>query len=473
MRSDGTGSGSASREVLGRGSIYTLASAAPMLAGVLLLPITTRVLSQSSYGTVAVCLVLIQFGGIFAGSGMAIAITRHAILEESGVSGARGLVVASTGIASTVCILALATGRWWGPVALNQDWAIWFQVATVAAAASAIVANVQALLRAEGKAWKFVALASGGSLFGPLLGVALILGVTRTPTAYVSGLASAYVLAAAVGVVLVGRSGDVSISWREVTDALRVGMPTIPHQLALSISTGALVLIAAHRFGVEASARLQVALFIGVVPVVITSAVNNAWAPLVMRSPESERGRAINTSARDIGWIAASGSTVIAALSPWILQVVVPASYDRDSLIPVVASASVVAVLSVAYLGSSHLVFVSGHTTGLALWTPISVACGVGSAIFLVEPFGLVGAGFGFVITYAVLALTVGLLARRVASTRWSPSVLLFPALFAVGGSIAGGLLAVGGPGGLGRVALGLCAAAVGLVRLSRALQRR
>jgi O-antigen/teichoic acid export membrane protein len=471
MRSVSVGTEGASREVLGRGSIYTLASAAPMLAGVVLLPVTTRLLSQTSYGLVAVSLIVIQFGGILMGFGLTLSITRHAILEKSGMSGARGLVISSLGTAGVICSLGLLSGRWWSRILLGQPWVPALRLAVLAAAASAVVANVQALFRAEDRAWRFVALATAGTFFGPLAGILIMLTTERSAQAYIVGLTFAYSCGALFGVILVVRSGDVLFRRRELTGALRVGLPTIPHQLALALATGAMVLIATHRYGLGASARLQVALFIGVVPTVIVSALNNAWAPLIMRTPEHERAQTINRTALDIGWIAASGSSVVALLSPWILQLVTPPSYAQSELVPVVAAVSIVAVLSVTYLASSHLIFVAGRTSGLVICTPISLACGVTTAMILVRPLGLLGASAGFVTTYLCLAITTWILSKMVSLVHWSPFVMLPPAALALSGALLGGLLTANGAGAAWRIGLSITVALFGTRTLVRAVR--
>jgi O-antigen/teichoic acid export membrane protein len=108
-----SGASSASRQLMGRGSLYTLATAAPLLSGIVLLPITTRILSVEQYGVVALCLVVIQFGAILASLGLTVSITRHAILEKSGIAGARGLVLASLVAAGVVAALAGVSGPLW------------------------------------------------------------------------------------------------------------------------------------------------------------------------------------------------------------------------------------------------------------------------------------------------------------------------------------------------------------------------
>jgi O-antigen/teichoic acid export membrane protein len=305
-----------------------------------------------------------------------------------------------------------------------------------------------------------------------------MLTTARTPAAYVVGLALAYLCAAAYGVVFVIRSGEVLYRRRELGLALKVGLPTIPHSLALALATGAMVIIATRFYGrdnpaagLDASARLYVALNIAIVPTYVTSALNNAWAPLVMRAPASERGETINKTAVDIGWIAACVSTGIALLAPWAIQVIADPKYSVSELVPIVAVVSTVAVLSVTYLASSHLVFVSGRTTGLAVSTPISLGVGVVTAALLVRPLGLIGASTGIVAMYLCLAFSTWILSRWVSRDRWSPTVMLPPTALALGGALLGGLLPFVGLGAALRVGFGLAVAVFGLGVLRRAMR--
>jgi O-antigen/teichoic acid export membrane protein len=222
--------------------------------------------------------------------------------------------------------------------------------------------------------------------------------------------------------------------------------------------------------GLDAGARLFVALNIAIVPTYVTSALNNAWAPLVMRAPASERGETINKTAVDIGWIAACVSTGIALLAPWALQLIAP-EYSVSELVPVVAVVSTVAVLSVTYLASSHLIFVSGRTTGLALSTPISLGVGIVTSTLLVRPLGLFGASSGIVAMYLCLALSTWILSRMVSRDRWSPSVMVPPTALALGGALLGGLLPIDSVGAALRVGLSLAVALFGVGVLRRVMR--
>ncbi|CAA9213114.1 MAG: hypothetical protein AVDCRST_MAG57-187, partial [uncultured Blastococcus sp.] len=84
MSAPGGPANAATRGVLGRGSLYTVATAAPALAALAVLPLVTRLLSAVEYGVVAVVLVVVQVGLILLGLGLGAAVTRTAVIEAHG-----------------------------------------------------------------------------------------------------------------------------------------------------------------------------------------------------------------------------------------------------------------------------------------------------------------------------------------------------------------------------------------------------
>ena len=106
-------------------------------------------------------------------------------------------------------------------------------------------------------------------------------------------------------------------------------------------------------------------------PAVITSALNNSWAPIVYRAPEHERGAVLAHTARDIASLAALVSGGVALLSPWLLRFLAGASFAPLELVPAVAIVSMGTVLSGAYLANVHLVFAAGRSPWLSVITPL------------------------------------------------------------------------------------------------------
>ena len=254
--------------------------------------------------------------------------------------------------------------------------------------------------------------------------------------------------------------------------ALWVGLPTILHQVALYLAGGALVLVAGHLYGTADAGRLQLAVLIGSAPGVVTSSLNNAWAPVVYRTPPEHRGVVLERTGRDIAALTALTAGGVSLLAPMLLQVVAPPSYDPASLTPAVGLAAVGSVLSVVYIANVHLVFASGRSEGLALVTPLALLVGVLAAWGLGTSVGLVPMAAGMGVTYAAMALGVAVLARRVSPTRWHESRLAAPLAVGVALCLVGAALPVGGAWTAARFVATAVAAALGLLAMRRVLTR-
>lgn len=410
--------------MLGRGLLYTVGTAAPVLSNAVITPFVTRLIGPEQYGVVATALVVIQVGMIVAGLGLGAAITRHGILEESGVEGARSLVhrgaVASLLVAAVACVGVVPLGAL---VGIDDDTAL--LLSFMAAAGFSAVVNVQAYLRVQDRPLPFVMLSLGAALGGPALGLALLLAGDGTAAEYLAGLAVGYVATALAGLALtLRRSRHVPGDTRR---ALRIGLPTIPHQVALYLAGGALVLVAGHLYGTAQAGRLQLAVLIGSAPGVLTASLNNAWAPIVYRTDPRHRGEVLEHTSRDIATLTALAAGFVAVTAPTLLRIAAPSTYDPTLLTPAVGIVAIGTVLSVLYLANVHLVFASGRSAGLALVTPTALLVGVAAAWAAGSALTLGAIGIGMTVTYAVMAAGVAALARRVSATRWRESRLAGP----------------------------------------------
>src|SRR5665647_1285498 len=279
----------ASKGVLGRGSIYTLGTVAPILANVAVVPIVTRLLGKEAYGVVAIA-ITIMWVAMMAGSfGMPSVITRQGILARSGVAGARALLVRGSLMTAGLMTAVILTAPLWDPlVRASMRRAV--PLALAASAFFVVVENSQALLRVLDRPGAFVALSLTATLGGPLLGLAL-LSQDRSPERYLVGLTVGYAAAAALGLVLCLRGGHRHRDGGDTRAALRMGLPVIPHLVALFLANGALLVLAGHLYNLATAGRLQLALLVGSSPAVITSALNNSWAPIVFRTPQQPARR--------------------------------------------------------------------------------------------------------------------------------------------------------------------------------------
>jgi O-antigen/teichoic acid export membrane protein len=456
----------ASRGVLGRGSIYTLGTAAPILANAAVVPVVTRLLGVPGYGVVAIAIAVIQVATMAGSFGMPSVITRQGILAGSGVAGARALLVrGSLMTAGLVTAVILGAPLW------DQLAQVPLRVVLLALAASAffvVVENSQALLRVLDRPGAFVSLSLTATLGGPLLGLALLAlsAPDASPESYLSGLTAGYAAAAAVGLVLCLRGGRPGGDRGDTRAALRLGLPVIPHLVALFLATGALVFLAGRLYDISAAGRIQLALLVGSSPAVITSALNNSWAPIVYRAPEHERGAVLAHTARDIATLAALVSGGVALLSPWLMRLAAGASFAPLELVPAVAIVAFGCVLSVAYLANVHLVFAAGRSLGLSVITPLSLLVGLVCA-YLAGRQNLVLIAVGFPATYLALAVGTAWLRRHVRAVPWSETALLLPAGLGLALCTLGGVLPASGAAALVRVAVAALTG-LGTLRLAR-----
>ncbi len=462
----------ASRDVLGRGSLYTLASAAPILAAVIVTPFVTRILGAREYGVVAIALVIIPVVMMLAGLGMPAAVTRHGILERSGVGGARALVVQGTALSAIVIAVGAAAGPWWAPAVTGVEWRPALAYALVAAGGFVVVTNSQAFLRVLDRPLSFAALAAVAALGGPLAGLALLHVGGADADGYVAGLLTGYLVAAAAGIVLTLRGGRWRPERGDLRRALRLGMPTVPHQVALFLSNGALVLVATQALGVAGGGRLQLALLLGSAPAMVTAALNNAWAPVIYRTEPQQRGAALERTARDVAGLTAVLAGGVAVLAPWLMRVLAPASYAPTELVAAVGVAAIGSVLSVAYLANVHLVFASGRSAGLALVTPISLTVAVALAVLVSASGQLTAVAAGFPVAYLALALGTAWLRRQVSGTQWSEGSMLGPLLVGVVVCALGALLPAAGAAALLRLPVAAALGAGFVVIVIRVMRR-
>lgn len=469
---DGAAAG-ASRDVLGRGSLYTIATAAPILAAVLVTPFVTRLLGATEYGVVAIALTVIQVGSMIGGLGMAAAITRHGILERSGAAGARSLVLRGSAASTALVLVAMALGPFWGEPVLGTPWRAGLAFAVLAAAGFGTMLNAQSFLRVLDRPIPFVALSATATLGGPLIGLVLVAVRGTDADDYLFGLMLGYLLSGLLGILLALRDGRPRGEPGDFRHALRIGLPSVPHLVALFLAQNALIIIAAQTLSQADGGRLQIALLVGAAPALIVSALNNAWAPVVYRTPPERRGAALERTARDVGAITAVLAGGVALLSPWALQVLAPASFAPDELVASVGIAAVGSVISVAYLGNVHLVFASSRSGGLAVASPLSLVVGVLAAVALAQLGGLTAVAVGFPVTYLALAVGTSLLRRRVSPTRWRESVLALPLLGGIAVCALGTVLPFTGVLWIVvRLALAVALGVVGLVLVRRIVTR-
>ncbi|QDG62555.1 lipopolysaccharide biosynthesis protein [Pseudarthrobacter sp. NIBRBAC000502771] len=375
---------------LSQSLLYATATIAPVLVNFAITPVITRLLGAEAYGVIGIGISLFQFGIVIFTLGLAASITRQAIIEDSGRPGAVATVIQGAASSVVLFLLCAALLPHWGRLILPGagDGVLLYPLASCFGLA--LLQNSQSFLRAEQRAGTFVALGISASLTGPLFGVGIVLAFGPGPALYLAGLACGHVTVGIIAMLVCLKIQKPMFAKGQFLSNLRVGLPTVPHQIAVSFMTLTVVSASSHLVGLDAAGGLQLALLIGSAPMLLLGALNNAWAPYVYRARPEERGEILAGSYRSVMLLTAAMVCGFAVLAP----IVVPFVAGPMAQSAPVLQASLIAALGTpfmtSYLANIHMVFISGRTGALAITTPISAVVSL-SLVFVPVLFGVPG----------------------------------------------------------------------------------
>lgn len=458
----------ASKKVLMQGSLYTAGAFAPILVTILVTPLVTRLLGAEEYGVIGLTTTLVQIGLVVLSFGMAEPITRHGVMEGTGIPGARWLALATIVPSAVVAGIAAATTPLWVPALLHTEWRPAWLLAILAAFLFSVITNIHAVLRAMDRPGYYVLLSLIASLGGPFLGLLGVFFLSKTADAYIWGLVVGYLCSIATGLPVLLRGDPLQHAKGDFGKSVRMGLPMVFNQIAVYLTTFTLVTLATRMGGVGDGGRIQLAMFVGTAPSVIAVAFSNSWAPMIYRTRPEDRGRVTTHVATDIAGVVTILGGGIAMLAPWVLQLLVPASYDPLMLAKVASQATVGGVLTVGYLASVYVLMVKGRTLGLAFVVPGAVLALAAAAGLAGSAFHIDVIGWGFPFAYLFMALGAYALRSLLGAVRWQPAALV-PALAASAVlAVAGVYLPVTGIGMVVRLVVAAALAVLGLRLVKR-----
>jgi O-antigen/teichoic acid export membrane protein len=366
-----------SSQVLGRSIAYMSGTLAPTAVSLAITPVIVRLLGPQSYGVVALSATLLQFGIVVLTFGLAASITRQAIIDDSGTGGAVGTVISGAVLGLLAFSIVAMLLPFWGPLLLpgHESGVLIFPLLSSFGLAS--LQDAQSLLRAENKVASFVLLGVSASVLAPAVGVATMLIAGRTAGFYLLGQSSIHVIIGVIAVLWCVRlrrpTFDLKVFWA----SLRIGLPTVPHQIAVSSMTLVLVSLAAHTAGLSAAGALQLGLLVGSAPMLFLGALNNVWAPLIYRTSDEDRQGILRSTFRIIMMAVVALTTGFTVLGPYVAGMIAGPAAERFPVFQIAVIASLGTALMAAYLANIHMVFISGRTLALALTTPAAATLSV------------------------------------------------------------------------------------------------
>ncbi len=401
------------------GSIYVLGTALQGLGVLLVLPFLTRMLGPDEYGRVAVAIVIVVFASMVISAGMPPVILRE-YFAPGGRDRARSLAGALTltagalvtvGTIVTLVVVAVAdqSGQADQADATSPTWTLAF----VAAAGYAGVESNLALFRAGRRPVPYLASVLSATVGAQSVGLLVVLA-SPSAEAFMTGYAATIVLTGAVGATVARPLPP----WTHA-DAVRSGLanslPLIPQGIALLFLYAGDTWLVSRRLGFEQAGRYQIALTIGLLPVFLALALNNAWSPLILRAGPDERWAYLKKTGAPLLGLVSACAIAVAALAPLELAILSGPDFDRGDLVSVVATIAMTGPLMLLYYGASLVVIQLGRTVRLAAISLASAGVLLAVALLTLTPWGIQGAAFGKVLGYAALAALTALLAAALA----------------------------------------------------------
>jgi O-antigen/teichoic acid export membrane protein len=404
---------SAVASLFGRGSLYMVAFAAQSVVAIAVTPIITRLLGPTEYGNLAAVLAVAQVIQIVAGLGLSAGVQRH-YADEEGDAESRGIVVAGlvAGIAITVVLFATLP-LWASSLGFSSSGAA-LRYGVLWAGLYAVSVTVIALIRSQDRLIPFLWVTISQSVGGQALGLVLMLEGHRDAAYYLAGLLIGQGIGLIAGLCWIRPGWDGVRRWRASRHVAAFSLPLVPFMLAGIILNSGDRIVIRRELGLDAVGRYQLAYSAAGALLLVLNLLNQAWEPRIYAVKEDRTRRKVLARSRDtLYYLEIPILLSMSLLSPFLLHLLAPKSFDVASLLTVFSLVAISAVPYTAYLAHMRLLMVERSTLHLAWITPVCAAANIALNVVLIPHFGIAGSAAATLICYGCLAVLVGLIARR------------------------------------------------------------
>lgn len=407
--------------------IYTTATVVTAGINFLLVPILTRVLSPADYGLAAMFGIMVSIFSAIAGlSTDGVISVRFFELDRRQVShyvsSCLLILLSSTALLLLFTYLSAEALESLSGVPGN-----WLLTAGLVASMLFVISIRLSLWQASRQAWKYGAFQIGQACLGSGLSLWLILGVGLAWEGRTLGIVIASASVTFIAFASLWRDGWIrsTISLAYLKNALRFGVPLIPHTLGGLLLAGVDRIVVTNLLDIAQTGIYAVALQLGGVLSVLTVSFNRAYSPWLL---ENIRNRDFAQKIQVVRYtyiyfaLLFAIALFLGLLAPAIFAVLIGEEFR--------AGAEVVLFLAVGYAFGgmyfmvTNYVFWAGATARLSGITLASGLVNVAATYLLTKEYGLAGAGYGFMISQGVLFLGTWYLAHKVCPMPWGKALV-------------------------------------------------
>jgi O-antigen/teichoic acid export membrane protein len=412
-----------SRKLVSNAAIYFGANVLNAAIPFFLLPILTRVLSPADYGTIAmfgVCLSMISaLTGLSVHGAIGVRyfqLSKEELAEY--VVTCMGILVIST---AAIFLITLALRPWLASLTgLPVDWLL----VAVVVSGFQFLGNIRlSLWQVAGEAKNYGAFQVTQSLLNGGGSLVLILLVGMAWEGRVLAQSLAICMFGLIGLCWLWKDGFLRRPQKaraHCLDALKFGVPLIPHVIGglLIVATDRLIIV--KLLDVGQAGLYMVALQFGQVIGLLTESFNKVYAPWLMRKLSSDdeipRSRIVGFSYLYMGFLFVL-ATAFGLLAPWVMSFLVGSGFRASS--ELVIYIAIGFSFGGCYYMVTNYVFFENKNSILALITLLAGLINIPLMYFLVERNGLVGAAQAFMLTQCFSFVGTWWLSNKVHPMPW------------------------------------------------------
>lgn len=405
--------------------IYAGTSAVATAVPVLLLPLLTRVLSPADYGLVGLFLIYVNIATPLVGLGLNGALSVRYFQDDWDFNSYVNACVRITALLWLILNLAypLLSPLLHSVAKMPTPWVL---AAICAAAANSVILLRLAIWQAERRAAAFGTTRILQAFTDVGFSILFVLAIWQSWQGRAFAMTLAFILVGLLCLRSLYRGGYIlrGLDGEAARDALRFGVPLLPHLLGSLTLSFADRLLVSNLLGLDALGTYMVAAQIGLVLNLVIVSVNRAFAPVLMRLLSKEDD-AMNARVVRLSYIYMIGIAMIAApaavVSPALVTWVAPPEFEpAAAVLPWIIAGT---VFTAWYYTVTNYLFYAGRTGWLSLATLVSAGVAVPSSILLIKAHGLVGAGQAYALGQLVSFLVTFGFAIRAHPMPWIRAV--------------------------------------------------
>lgn len=388
-----------------------------------MLPVLTRYLSPSDYGLISIFAVLVSVMAVFTGLSVHGAVNVNFFrISKDKLSEYIGNVLFILCITTMVILIFSIFFHKFisNKTNIPSEWII---VAVIVASSQFITTINLVLWMAQQRPKAYSLYQLGQTVFITFFSILFIIAFKMNWEGQLLAQSSGTILFAGISLLFIVKRNFVTFKLNReyIYDALKFGIPLVPHALAAWVKTGADRMILMSLIGSQATGIYSVAYQLGMVISVVVTAFNKAWNPYLFRVLSSEPSVDEKKMLVKITYIYFFMLLIFVLSFTLAVKYIVPfflgSSFETAS--QYIFYIAIAFAFQGMYLMVTNYIFYIKKTHILAYVTFTTAALHVTLSYFLILSNGAIGAAQAMSISFFVTFIATWILSSRVYKMPW------------------------------------------------------